>query len=177
MGLATVLYAARQVDAARVELEEVLRRAPSTAGANYLLGAVLVDLLRYEDARTHLERELGRDPRCIACLSRLAHVAYLEGRDPDCEALLRRAAAIDPDDVESRMIAGLLAFRAGRYDAAIEHLSFVVDRSPAYMAARYQLAMAYRRAGQPEKAREHLQAYERLLAEQKAREIGFRGQE
>jgi tetratricopeptide (TPR) repeat protein len=177
MGLATTLYAARKFDAARLELEELLRRAPSTAGAEYLLGAVLVELNRYEEARAHLERELGLDPRCLGCLSRLAHVEYLEGRDPECERLLARAAALDPNDVETRMVSGLLAFRAGRYDAAVGHLSFVVERSPAYMAARYQLAVAYRRVGNAEKAREHLQAYQRLLDEQKAREIGFRGQE
>jgi tetratricopeptide (TPR) repeat protein len=177
MGLATTLYAARKFDAARLELEELLRRAPSTAGAHYLLGAVLVELNRYEEARAHLERELTLDPRCLGCLSRLAHVEYLEGRDSECERLLARAAALDPADIETRMISGLLAFRAGRYAAAIDHLSFVVERSPAYMAARYQLAVAYRRVGNAEKAREHLQAYQRLLEEQKAREIGFRGQE
>ena len=45
------------------------------------------------------------------------------------------------------------------------------------MAARYQLAMAYRRVGNAEKAREQLLAYQRLLEEQKAREIGFRGEQ
>lgn len=177
LGLSTTLYAARKFDAARLELEELLRRAPAAKGASYLLGAVLVELNRFEDARAHLERELQADPRCTACLSRLAHVAYLEGRNSECEALLARASAIDPDEVETRMISGLLAFRLGRYAAAIDHLAFVVDRSPGYMAARYQLAMAYRRVGNAEKSREQLQAYQRLLEEQKAREIGFRGQD
>jgi tetratricopeptide (TPR) repeat protein len=176
LSLATSLYASRQFALARVELEDVVRRAPDTKSAHYLLGAVLVELGEYEAARTHLSRELASDATCVGCLSRLAHLAYLEGRDAECEGLLAKATALDAADVETRMIAGLLAFRRERYDAAIEHLSHVVARSPGYMAARYQLAMAYRRVGNAEKAKEQLDAYQRLLQEQKAREIGVRGQ-
>lgn len=176
LALATSLYASRKFDDARVELEDVARRAPATAGAHYLLGAVLAELSQYEAARTHLTRELTTNPRCIGCLSRLAHVAYLEGKDAECAALLGRAAAIDPTDIETRMIEGLLAFRTGKYEAAVDHLSYVVERSPSYIAARYQLAMAYRRVGNNAKAAEQLAAYQRLLQEQKARDIGVRGQ-
>jgi tetratricopeptide (TPR) repeat protein len=176
LGLATSLYASRKFDLARVELDDVTRRAPGAAGAQYLLGSVLVELGDYEAARTHLARELAADPTCVGCLSRLAHLAYLEGREAECDSLLAKASALDPADVETRMIAGLLAFRRERYDAAIEHLAFVVERSPGYMAARYQLAMAYRRVGNAQKAAEQLEAYQQLLREQKAREIGIRGQ-
>jgi tetratricopeptide (TPR) repeat protein len=175
LGLATSLYAARRFADAQRELEELIRLAPKTPLANYTLGAVLIDQNQYDDARLHLERELELNPRCIACLSRLAHLAYLQGNDRRCESLLAKATALDPQDVETHMVSGLLAFRTGRYPAAIEHLSRVVERLPAYSVAQYQLAMAYRRVGDTEKAREHFDAYQRLLKEQKAREIGFRG--
>jgi len=177
LGLATTLYAARGFDAARLELEELLRRAPATPGANYLLGAVLVEQTRYEEATVHLERELTLDPRCAGCLSRLAHVAYLEGRDPECASLLERATALDPGDVETQMISGLLAFRRGQYAVAVDHLSFVVDRSPDYLSARYQLALAYQRVGDVVKAREQLEVYQRLLQARKARENDVRGEQ
>ena len=74
------------------------------------------------------------------------------------------------------MVSGLLAFRTGRYPAAIEHLSRVVNDYLPTRWPRYQLAMAYRRVGEAEKAREHFDAYQRLLKEQKARELGFRGE-
>jgi tetratricopeptide (TPR) repeat protein len=176
VSLARALYAERKFDAARLELERALKRAPAAPGAEYLLGAVLVELKRFDEAKAHLSRALSATPRCVGCLSRLAHVAYLEGKDEECRSLLAKASALDPGDVEVRMIAGLLAFRAGRYDEAIDHLSFVVASSPSYMAARYQLATAYRRVGNAEKAQEHFEVYQRLLREQKSREIGFRGQ-
>jgi tetratricopeptide (TPR) repeat protein len=176
LGLASALYAARKFSDAQRELEELLRVAPGTPRAHYFLGAVLVEQTRYDEARRHLERELGQDPRCTPCLSRLAHLAYLEGDDEQCKSLLTRASALDPTDVETQMVSGLLAFRQERYEAAIDHLSRVVDRSPSYSVAHYQLAMAYRRAGNAEKAREHFEAYQRLLNEQRARQIGFRGE-
>lgn len=176
VGLASTLYARRKFEAAREQVEDVVRRAPDTPRAQYLLGAVLVELGDYERARTHLSRELSTDATCVACLTRLAHLAYLEGKDAECESLLAKATTLDASDVETRMIAGLLAFRREQYDTAITHLSFVVERSPSYIAARYQLAMAYRRVGNAARANEQLEAYQRLLKEQKAREIGVRGQ-
>ncbi len=64
----------------------------------------------------------------------------------------------------------------GRYDQAIEHLTRVVERAPGYARAQYQLAIAYQRSGNAEKAREHQEIYNRLIQEQKARTIGVRGE-
>jgi tetratricopeptide (TPR) repeat protein len=173
--LGAALYSRGKLQDARKELEEVVRVAPKTPRANYTLGAVLFEQKAYEDARSRLERELALDPRCTPCLSRLAHIAYLEGDDARCESWLAKATAIDQADIEAQLVAGMLALRGRRYDAAIEHLSRVVARSPDFPTARYQLATAYRRAGNAERAREHLEAYKKLLDEQKAREIGVRG--
>lgn len=177
LGLASSLYALRKFADARSELETLLRVAPDTPRAHYTLGAVLFEQHEHDAARAHLERELQLDARCTPCLSRLAHIAYLEGDDGRCEALLRKAAALDPEDVEAHMVSGLLAARAGRYPAAIDHFTRVVARVPAYSMAHYQLAIAHQRAGNAGRAREHFDTYRRLLQEQKAREIGFRGEQ
>jgi tetratricopeptide (TPR) repeat protein len=170
-GLGAALYSGGKLHEAQKELEAVLAAAPTTPRANYTLGAVLFELKLYDEARTHLERELALDARCTLCLSRLAHLAYLDADDLKCEALLAKALALDPADLEAELVSGMLALRAGKYDAAIERLSRVVERSPEYPAARFQLATAYRRAGNAEKAREQFDAYKRLLDAQKAREL------
>jgi tetratricopeptide (TPR) repeat protein len=175
LGLGTSLYASGRMTAAQKELEEALRLAPKTPRANYTLGSALFDLKQYDEARVRLERELEIDPRCAPCLSRLAHVAYLDGNDQQAGLLLARAKALDPEDLEARMVSGLLAFRTGHYDVAIDHLSRVVAVAPAYSAAHYQLVMAYQRTGNGTEAREHLEIYQKLLKDQKARELGFRG--
>jgi cytochrome c-type biogenesis protein CcmH/NrfG len=69
--------------------------------------------------------------------------------------LLARARALDPADIETHMVSGLLAFRTGRYPAAVDHLSHVVERSAAYSMAHY------RRVGDAEKARHHFGVYQR----------------
>jgi tetratricopeptide (TPR) repeat protein len=177
LALGVSLYSAGQLAAAAQELEEVLRRAPATPQAHYALGAVLFEQKRNDEAAAHLERELALDPRCSACLVKLAHIAYLKGDDRQCETWLAQAAALGPLSLEASLVSGMLESRAGRYDLAIRHLSRVVEESPADTRAQYQLALAYQRSGNPEKAREHQEIYGRLIQEQKARSLGVRGSE
>jgi tetratricopeptide (TPR) repeat protein len=177
LGLGVSLYSTGQLAAARTELEEVLRRAPGTPQAHYALGAVFFEQKRFDDAKAHLERELALDPRCAACTAKLAHVAYLKGDDPLCESWLAKATALDAAQAEADLVAGMLAIRKGRYDVAIGHLSRVVERSPGYAQAQYQLGLVYQRVGNAGKARDHLEAYRRLIEEEKARTIGVRGSE
>jgi len=173
--LGVALYASGQLAAAREELERVLRQRPDYPQASYHLGAVLLAQGRPDEARARLEKELARDPRCVRCLAKLAHAAYLKGDEAGCESWLAKATALDPDDLETNLVHGMLESRAGRYDRAIEYLTRVVERSPDFTQAQYQLALAYQRSGNAEKAREHREIYDRLIREEKARTIGVRG--
>ena len=175
--LGNCLYSMGQLAAAERELEEVLRRAPATPQAHYELGAVLFEQKRNDEAKAHLERELARDARCLPCMGKLAHLAYLAGDDRLCESWLAKAAALDPEHLETNLVSGMLENRTGRYDLAIQHLSRVVQQAPGYTRAQYQLALAYERSGNAGKAREHLAIYNRLIQEEKARTIGVRGAE
>ena len=79
--------------------------------------------------------------------------------------------------LETNLVSGMLENRTGRYEQAIRHLSRVVEQSPGYTKAQYQLALAFQRSGNAEKAREHLEIYNRLIQEQKAKSIGVPGAE
>jgi tetratricopeptide (TPR) repeat protein len=171
------LYATGQLAGAEKELREVLRRAPATPQVHYELGAVQFEQKRNDEAKVHLERELARDARCFRCMAKLAHLAYLAGDDLLCESWLAKAAALDPEHLETNLVSGMLENRTGRYDLAIQHLSRVVQQAPGYTRAQYQLALAYERSGNAGKAREHLEIYNRLIQEEKARTIGVRGAE
>jgi len=173
--LGTSLYLSGKLDAAEKELEQVLRRAPDYPEANFYLGAVLFEQKRTGEARARLDRELNLDPRCYGCMARLAHIAYLEGDDGQCASWLAKAAALEPDYVETNLVTGMLASRQGRYEQAIRSLSRVVEQAPDYAQAQYQLALAYRRSGDAAKAKEHTEIYNRLVQEQKARSLGVRG--
>jgi tetratricopeptide (TPR) repeat protein len=173
--LGVSLYSSGDLAAARNELERVLREDPHHPWADYHLGAVLLEQKHTEEAQAHLERELTRDPRCARCMAKLAHLAYLRGDDSTCESWLARATALDPEDPETNLVSGMLDNRTGRYDQAIQHLTRVIERSPGHLKARYQLALAYQRSGDAEKAREQRKIYDDLIKAQKARTIGVRG--
>ena len=173
--LGICLYSSGQLGAASKELEQVLRQAPDTPQAHYHLGAVLFEQKRSDEAEAHLKLELSRDARCFACMAKLAHIAYLSGHDRECESWLAKAAALDATYLETNLVLGMLENRTDRYDQAIGHLSRVVEQSPGYIKAQYQLALAFQRSGNALKAREHLEIYNRLIQEQKAKSIGVPG--
>ncbi len=171
------LYSAGQMPEADEELAQVLRQKPGLRLANYYRGAVLFELKRNDEAVVYLKRELSLDARCAPCMAKLAHIAYLSGDDGQCESWLAKTTALDPTLLEANLVAGMLQMRNGRYDEAVRRLSSVVEKVPGYATAQYQLALAYQRSGNAEKAREHLEVYDRLIQEQKARSIGVRGVE
>ncbi len=173
--LGICLYSVGKLGAALKELEQVLRQAPDLPQAHYHLGAVLFEQKRSDEAQVHLKRELARDARCFACMAKLAHIAYLNGDDRQCASWLAQAAALDATYLETNLVLGMLENRTDRYDEAIRHLSRVVEQSPGYIKAQYQLALAFQRSGNALKAREHLEIYNRLIQEQKAKSIGVPG--
>ncbi len=174
-GLGAALYGAGRMSDAQHELEAVVRDAPKTPRANYTLGAVLFQLKDYVRATAHLQAELALDPHCEPCFSQLAHIAWLEGDEARTQAWLEKAGALGPASVEATFVAGALALRQGKHHEAIRRLEDAVARAPDYATARFQLATAYRRAGQVDKAREQLEIYQRLMRAQKDRENGVRG--
>jgi tetratricopeptide (TPR) repeat protein len=173
--LGGALYSSGKLDAARQEFEALLSQDPGYPLANYSLGAVLLDQKHAEEARAHLERELAGDKRCVRCMAKLGYLAYLKGDDRRCESWLQKAAALAPYDPDTLLVSGMLENRTGRYNLAIQHLTRVVEQSPSSMQGQYQLALAYQRSGNAEKAREHREIYDRLIKEDKARTIGVRG--
>ncbi|MGD8898334.1 MAG: tetratricopeptide repeat protein [Acidobacteriota bacterium] len=175
--LGVSLFSSGRRSEARDELEQVLRQDPDYPRASYHLGELLLEDKQPEEARRCLERELARDPRCVPCMAKLAHIAYLEGDDRGCESWLQQAAALDPDDQETNLVSGMLETRLGHYQEAIQHLTRVVERRPGSIRAQFQLAIAYQRSGDPERARAHREIYDELIREEKARTLGVRGSE
>jgi tetratricopeptide (TPR) repeat protein len=175
--LGATLYASGKLGEAREAIEELLRRAPDYPRAHYQLGVILLEQNRTEEARVNVERELARDESCSACMATLARLAYLRRDDDACETWLARARALDPDRVETNLVAGMLAIRSGRYEQAIRHLTRAVAGAPDSLKARLQLATAYYRHGDPVRAREQREIYAELLRKEKARTLGVRGSE
>jgi tetratricopeptide (TPR) repeat protein len=166
--LGASLLLSGQVREAEKELARALAEAPGSPQAQYWMGALLFEQKRYPDARERLQRALALEPRCVDCMAHLAQIAYLDNDLALCESLIARAQELDPAHVQTHLVAGMLANRTGRYEAAIQALTRVVESSPGSARAQFQLALAYRRSGNAAKAREHQAIYDRLLKEQQA---------
>jgi tetratricopeptide (TPR) repeat protein len=175
--LGASLLLSGQVREAEKELARVLAEAPEAPQGHYWMGALRFEQKRYPDAKARLQRALALDPRCVDCMAHLAHAAYLDNDLALCESFLTRAEALDPAHVQTHLVAGMLANRRGHYDAAIRHLTRVVESTPGSARAQYQLALAYRRSGNAAKAREHQAVYDRLLEEQRASSLKVPGSE
>jgi len=76
--------------------------------------------------------------------------------------------ALNAPSPETNLAYGMIANRAGKYQAAIQYLSRVVEQSPQDAQAHFQLAIAYQRSGDAPKAQEHLSRSRQLDAAEPA---------
>jgi tetratricopeptide (TPR) repeat protein len=103
-------------------------------------------------------------PQNIIALNNLAYLLADHTNDTD-DALkfAQKAKELAPNDVNVEGTIGWAYFRKGLYDNALRHLQDAVNREGRNVAAgtairRYHLAMAYKRAGENDKAAKALSA-------------------
>jgi tetratricopeptide (TPR) repeat protein len=166
--LGSVLFAAGDFESARKAFEVVWGRNPRFPSVNYHLGAALLELKLTEEAERRLSEELAHDPRCARCLTKLAQIEYLRGRNERCREILDRSLALDQKWTETYLVFGLLYNRLGQYELAVQNLETVVRDLPDFPTGRLQLSVAYQRLGNAEKAKEHREAYNRLIEARRA---------
>jgi len=149
-GLA-LLEAARYEQALQV-LGEALRLDANSALAHLGMARALAKLNRLEDAAIHFRMAAGLDPDFKDALWELAALYEAAGRPEHAIALYAQF----PDHAGARERLGRLLLETGRASEAIPHLEWAVAHSPT-PANRSALALAYSKAGEPEKALEQMQ--------------------
>jgi tetratricopeptide (TPR) repeat protein len=175
MHLAQSCYAAALFPRARENFQKVLERAPQTENVHLYLGLTLLEQKNAAEARQQFHEELKVAPQSYQAMAELAYLDYLEGDNEHCRQWLGKARILNPDWTETNMVFGLLYNRLGQFDLAIQSLTNVVNQNPDYYKAHFQLSLAYRRIGNETKAKEHADIYERLIAAEKARQLGDNG--
>jgi Flp pilus assembly protein TadD len=101
-------------------------------------------------------------------MAKLARLAYLAGNDEQATLWLDKAVALRAPSPETNLVYGMIANRAGKYPAAIQYLSRAVEQSPQDAQAHFQLALAYQRSGDAQRAQEHLNRSRQLDAAEAA---------
>ncbi|MBA4768291.1 MAG: sulfotransferase [Porphyrobacter sp.] len=133
-----VELARRDPAAAAAELRVITARNPADAGAHRMLGRLLRQLGRdNEAARAEMDavRAAAHDPRMIAIAQ-----ALLANDLPAAEAGLRERLSAQPTDVAAIRMMAELAGRLGRYRDAENLLRRAIELAPAFTAAQANLA-------------------------------------
>lgn len=126
--------------AAAAQLRVIVARNPADVGAHRMLGRVLRQLGRSEEAaRAEMDaiRAAALDPAMIAIAG-----ALLANDLPAAEAGLRNRLSRQPTDVAAIRMMAELAGRLGRYRDAENLLRRAIELAPAFTAARANLAIA-----------------------------------
>ena len=129
---------------------------PPSAIAYNTLGVIYQrhgDLVMAERAlRTALERE----PESIVVMQNLGPLLAATGRPAEAAEMARRVKAVEPVPPFQYFDKGMVALKAGDYDAARQLFEREVKRAPYYDEFHFWLAVTLLRLGQAKEAREQL---------------------
>ena len=155
-GMGDLLLAARELETAEAYYRNAQTLAPGEWRWAHLLGHLYRNQGPLDEAVTFLEHAAEIDPRALATLVRLGEVHLALGRPEVAGPLFERALAVDRGSAAAWYGAGRAALAGNDDDAAVNALGEALALAPDANAIHYPLAMAYRRLGDVEQAREHL---------------------
>lgn len=155
--------------AAMVEpLQTALAISPNLYAAHLNLAYADHRLGQLAEAAEHAQWCLNANPREVAALRILASIARNEGRFEETETLLAKALAIQPDDLDCRILeADLLLYRR-QPRAAYERLKELYSAQRTTVRFLGAMARAAAAAGEREEARKLYQSVEDLIQESRA---------
>jgi tetratricopeptide (TPR) repeat protein len=170
---AAVAWLQAQIYSAMGREKDVVTALRRTLGARPLTGSgpiwSTLGLFRTRsfepDASDAFDQDVRLNPNRPEPHLLLGESLRVNGRINEAFAEFAAAVLIQPDSLRAHLSIGQMHLDAGRYAEAIASLRWVARRSPSLAGARYALANALQRAGQPDEAAEELAAFTRLQAQ------------
>ena len=132
--------------------------------------AAQLDPTYYSSAIAAFEHVIQLEPRNAEGLRDLAHLHYDRSEHQEAIPLFERYLAIRPDDPAARTDLGTMYLFAGNGERAIATYRDVIHRSPSYLQAYYNLAIAYHRQGNDAEALTQLKTARGLATQDDARQ-------
>ena len=152
------------------ELSLALRLDPSVPGVISPLSEILVQMGRADEATRTLRDHLSARPEDGVALRTLGSLLLVDG-GAEGESFLVRALEIDPRDWRAWLELGTSRLRSGTAADAIDPLERARELQPDSSKTRYNLSLAYRRAGRREEADAEMQEYRRLEEARQTRKV------
>ena len=165
-------YESRQYyDLAIMEYRRALEREPTRPGLRFRLGEAMLaeagDASQADDALEQFELELAANPSHAASALRAGKIHHAKSELDEALGYYQRAVKLRPEFAEARVALGTLLLDTDRTAEAVRELERAVELDPTDASSRYQLARAYRKAGDMSAQRAQLAEYRRLQNERR----------
>jgi tetratricopeptide (TPR) repeat protein len=154
------LHAHEQYGAAEAAYQRAEALAPSDFAWPYYLTMVQQAKGDNDAALGSIARALAIDESQVPAMHLKADLLLAKGQWADARAIVQQILDKNPVQARAHYTMGRVLQGLGELDAAIESLQKACEFFPAYGAAHYAAASAYRQKGDRNQASRHLRAYE-----------------
>jgi tetratricopeptide (TPR) repeat protein len=138
-------------------------------------GDMLVELLRYDEAGRRFREALDLDPDSLEAQISASDFAFLSNDHEEALEGFRRVLETDPGNLLALRRFAEVNLLLNRYEAAADAARRAVRIDPGHARTRYLSGMALTRTGDAAGGQSELAAYQRLQAEEEARDQRDRG--
>ena len=149
---------------AQKQFEGALKTQPQYALARLNLGISFLSQQKSENAEKALLEALGKLPRDPYAWYNLGLVYKDIGEQEKAIEAFRHVTEIAPSEPDAFYFIGYLNTQLQKYDAAIAAFQSALAIFPFHASAEFGLARGYQRKGDTERAREHLQKFQKMTS-------------
>ena len=165
--LALALFGLKDWDDAKSYAEQVLAAHPDDREMNLILADIAFNNEHnFPAARKHVDICLRQNPKDPGALYYLGMIQKLGGDVSGATQSLSLSVSGNPNNPDAQAALGSLCLQAGDLACAVGALKQAVLLAPTEAQNHYQLALAYSRSSVPDKAKEELQTYEQMKAQE-----------
>ena len=165
LAAAEALYRRRDAGGAESAARELIRRDPAHGPAHRLLGILLADRGKHEEAIRHYTKAMELDPGDDATPVNVAVSLSELGRGDEAREALERLVKTQPDNAGAWYNLGILAQKGGDTDTAARRYREALTHDPGLASAHLNLGLLVLNAGRPEDALPSLKTAVRLTPE------------
>ena len=151
-------------DDAFTKFQPLLKDHPGTPFLHYTFGTALTVLSRYDAAEEQMKVELKISPKSELPWVSLASIELREHRAADAAGFAQQALNLAPGSAEAHYLLGRAQLDLGHTDLAIQELEAASKIAPDSPEIHFNLAKAYAKTSQPEKADAERAIFVRLNA-------------
>lgn len=154
--LANVLVAQNKLDAARRELQTILKQAPDLSAAKVVLGEILLEQNKTDEAMTVLQQVLTVHPDNVHAHLIIASICITKQAWAEAEKHLETVLKQRPNDLQSRRNLAATFVEQKKWKEAVFHLEFMLKNGATENDVHANLVYALVEQDKNHEARNHV---------------------